>query len=310
MRFIIFLFLLGLSFFSCKAQKVNSSFTSKSGDEMAYQFNKPDRIFELRDQLKEISGLTISPDGKQLCAINDENGIIFFIDKKNGEVTRQVRFHKNGDYEGIEAVGENIYIVKSTGTVYKVEDLSQDSVGFKKGKYLLKKENDTEGLGYDAKNNQLLFACKGRGCLHRGCTIEGCMTKKSIYRMDMNRNRVLEQPAFEITIENVLEYLKKHKPEEASNNFEDFIDPEDGHLHFHPSALAIHPITSEVFILASKGKTIMILSPDGKILHFEKLKKKVHTQPEGIAFDPDGTLYISNEGKKEKKGKIYVYNYN
>jgi len=295
---------------SCKAQQpaTGSEFTSKSGNGL-YQFDTPDRTFELPESLKEISGLTLSPDGQELCAVNDEHGVIYFIDKKLGEIKREVKFHKNGDYEGIETVGKSIFIVKSTGTVYRVDNLEKDSVSFTKGKYLLKKENDTEGLGFDSKNNQLLFACKGRGCLHSGCTIEGCLTKKSIYRMDMNSNRVAEEPAFEITIESVLDFLKKNKPEQAENKFEDFIDAEDGHLHFHPSALAVHPISGDIFILSSKGKTVIVLGSDGKIKQMEKLNKKIHRQPEGIAFDKDGTMYISNEGKKEKKGKIYVYNY-
>ena len=310
MRVIFFMFLFGISFLSCKAQKPTSNpeFTSKSGNGI-YNFDVPDRTFELPEVLKEISGLTLSPDGQQLCAVNDEYGIIYFIDKEMGEVKREVKFHKNGDYEGIETVNESIYIVKSTGTVYKVDDLEKDTVSFKKGKYLLKKENDTEGLGYDAKNNQLLFACKGRACLHSGCTIEGCLTKKSIYRMDMKRNRVAKEPAFNITVETVLDFLKKNKPQDAANNFESFIDKDDGHLHFHPSALAVHPITGDIFILSSKGKTIIVLNSEGEIKQMEKLNKKIHRQPEGIAFDKDGTMYISNEGKKEKKGKIYVFNY-
>ena len=141
---------MGTFLMSCKAQEstTTSEFTSKSGDGI-YSFDTPDRTFDMPEDLKEISGLTLSPDGKQLCAINDEYGIIYFIDKKMGEVTRELKFHKNGDYEGIETVGKSIFIVKSTGTVYKIDNVEKDSVTFKKGKYLLKKENDTEGLGYD-----------------------------------------------------------------------------------------------------------------------------------------------------------------
>ena len=274
-----------------------------------YSINNPDMTFEMPEILKEISGLSIAPNQEHLCAINDEQGIIFFIDKKDGTIARELKFHKNGDYEGIETVRDHIYIVKSSGTVYKVKEVAPDSVNFKKGKYLLRKENDTEGLCFDSENNQLLFACKGRACLHSGCQIDGCLTKKSIYSMDLKKNRVSEEPFFEITLTDVQAFLKKNKSEEALKKFDAFTHPEDGQFHFHPSALAIHPITLDVYILASKGKTLIVLNNEGKIIYMEKLKKKVHAQPEGIAFDSDGTLYISNEGKKQGNGKICVFKY-
>jgi len=41
----------------------------------------------------------------------------------------------------------------------------------------------------------------------------------------------------------------------------------------------------------------MIVSPKGEIIHIEKFKKKMHPQPEGICFEKDGTMWVSNEGK-------------
>jgi len=294
---------------NCKAQSPKLTSASEVRKTSPYSINDPDRIFEMPKSLQEISGLTISPNGQDLCAINDEHGVIFFINKNSGEVEREVKFHKNGDYEGIETVGKNIYIVKSTGTLYKVMDLEKDSVSFKKGKYLLKKENDTEGLGYDPKTNNLLFACKGRACLHSGCRVEGCMTKKSIYSMDLNRNRVSKNPLFEIEMKTVQAYLKENKTKKELQDFHKFIGEDVNEFHFHPSALAIHPITQDIYILASKGKTMMVLNQKGQIKFMEKLKKKIHAQPEGIAFDNDGTMFISNEGKKDGKGKVYVFKY-
>ena len=58
---------------------------------------------------------------------------------------------------------------------------------------------------------------------------------------------------------------------------------------------------------SSKGKLIMVLSESGKILHIEKLNKKLIPQPEGLCFDKDGTLWLSSEKKKESPSKIYKY---
>lgn len=298
-----------LVFFNCKSQDLGEARVIKVNNniESFYKVNSPDRTFEMPEQLKEISGLSVSPDNENLFAVNDEEGIIFFINKKTGEVAKQVRFHKNGDYEGIECVEDDIYVVKSSGTVYKVNFITADSASFKKGKYLFRKENDTEGLGYDMKNQRLLFACKGMACLHRGCRIDGCRSKKSIYGLDLKKNRLAEEPIFEIKMEEVVTFLQENKSEKELEKFESMINPKDGDFHFHPSALAVHPITGDVYVLASKGKKMIVLSASGKIKYVEKLKKKMHTQPEGIAFDNDGTMYISNEGKKEKPGKIHVF---
>lgn len=303
--------LLVFIFTNCKARQMDPAAAPvlpiESKNSFVYQINSPNQTFEMPEKLKEISGLSISPDGAQLCAVNDEDGSIFFINKKIGKIEKEVPFHNHGDYEGIETVGEHIFVVKSSGTVYKVSIENNDSASFKKAKYLLKKENDTEGLAYDAKNHQLLFACKGRACLHRGCRVDGCRAKKSIYSLDLNRNRVAKEPAFEITIDAVQAFLKKNKSKDELKKFNKFLKPKDGDFNFNPSALAIHPITFDIYILASKGKTLIVLQPDGKIKYIEKLSKKIHDQPEGLAFDTDGTMFISNEGKKEEAGKIYVF---
>jgi uncharacterized protein YjiK len=65
-----------------------------------------------------------------------------------------------------------------------------------------------------------------------------------------------------------------------------------------PSAIAIHPITEQLFITSSVGKVLMVLNPDGRIDHLQRLDKKLYAQPEGMTFDSDGTLYISTEKKK------------
>jgi secreted PhoX family phosphatase len=45
------------------------------------------------------------------------------------------------------------------------------------------------------------------------------------------------------------------------------------------------------------GKTLFVLSKEGKLKHIEKLEKEILPQPEGITFDADGTLYIASEGR-------------
>ncbi|MBK7408618.1 MAG: SdiA-regulated domain-containing protein [Saprospirales bacterium] len=80
-------------------------------------------------------------------------------------------------------------------------------------------------------------------------------------------------------------------------------------MAFAPSALAIHPLTGHLYLLSSVGKLLVVLDREtGAIIYVQKLKKSVHPQPEGICFDPDGTMYISNEGK-DGNGLIHKFAY-
>ena len=79
-------------------------------------------------------------------------------------------------------------------------------------------------------------------------------------------------------------------------------------LEFAPSGIAVHPKTQNIYVLSSQGKTLVVLHSDGQIAHIEKLEKEIHPQPEGICFDQEGNLFISNEGKEEDGvGKIYKF---
>lgn len=290
-------------FVNCKSQMIHA----QSPKVLPYTINNPQRSIELPKALVEISGLTFSPDGAHLCAINDEDGDIFFINKKTGRVDRKLNFNGAGDYEGIETVGNEIFVIKSSGTVYKVDDLEKDQVKAKKTKYLLKKPNDSEGLAFDSKNNRLLIACKSASCLAPNCMLQKNKMTRSIFSLDLKTNKVNPTPIFEINLSELQAFLKNNKSKEELDVFKKFIVLEKDYIPFHPSGLAIHPKSGNIYILSSKGKTMMILSPEGKIIALEKLNKKIHTQPEGIVFDQDGTLYISNEGKKGGNGTISVF---
>jgi uncharacterized protein YjiK len=76
--------------------------------------------------------------------------------------------------------------------------------------------------------------------------------------------------------------------------------------NFMPSAIAVHPLTNEVYLLANVGKLLMVLGPQGEIRHCVPLSPRVFRQPEGICFTNTGDLVISNEGQ-DGSGKILVF---
>lgn len=303
MKLFFYIPILTFLFMNCKSQLIYA----QSPNVLPYSINNPQGMLEMPVVLKEISGLTLSPSGEHLCAINDEQGIIYFINKSTGAIDRETKFHGQGDYEGIETVGDKIYVIKSTGTVYKVGDLEKEEVKPEKSKYILKKPNDSEGLALDEKNNRLLVACKSASCFHQSCINNTCLSRRAIYALDLATNEMDSEPAFFIDLTGLQIFLKNNKSEDELEIFKKFTQHKGDSFPFHPSALAIHPMSGDIYILSSKGKTMMILNSIGKIIAFEKLDKKIHTQPEGIVFDKDGTLYISNEGKKGNNGTISVF---
>ena len=129
---------------------------------LPYKINNPDKVFELEKDLNEISGLTTSPDENLLTAIQDEDGILYFINIKDGSIEKMIPFWKKGDYEGVEYANGKYVVIKSTGTMYFVSFHSSDSILTEKKKSHLNKNHDVEGITYDQITNRFLIACKGK----------------------------------------------------------------------------------------------------------------------------------------------------
>lgn len=323
-----FIFLIG-SFINCESTKTSTvekpiaessvmAVTNESDEKMkelddqidlapdhtfAYQLNEPIAEFKLPNKLKEISGLGIDPTGQYLYAVQDEEGDLFMIDTKTGEVVEDREFHKDGDYEGVEFVKDRVFVVKSSGTLYEVVNFLKDEQELIKHKFDFHKNSDIEGLGYDPQENRLLISCKGKA--GKGDDYE---FKKGIFAVDLDSMQLSKEPIYTISVEAVKHFLEVHNTLEKIDKLVKLFQPGEEFI-FGPSGLAVHPQTGEIYLTSSVGKLLVVLDRTGHIQHMVKLKKKIHPQPEGIAFAPDGTLFISNEGK-DGKGTIYKFAYN
>jgi uncharacterized protein YjiK len=245
----------------------------------------------------------MTADGQHIAAVNDEEGKIFLLDKMTGEVVQRFNFWDDGDYEGIEIVGNDCWIVKSSGTLYQVKDFASKDFQVNKFKSFLSKENDIEGLAYDPTTHALLIGCKGKA--YEG---DDHPNTKAIYSFSLNDLMVANKPTFLLTLPDFRHYLEHVTGEEHLATLQEIFSEEDSEMKFSPSAIAVHPITGEIYVTSSKGKLLLVLDRQGKIVHLEKLKKSLHTQPEGICFDADGTMFIANEGK-DGRAKIFKFRY-
>lgn len=268
-----------------------------------YDMEAPDNHFTLSNKLAEISGLSPGKSQGELFVVQDENGIVFSVSALSGEILEEFNFWKDGDYEGVEAVGDKIYVVKSSGTLYEISPERGKEPAVEKYNFFLNEENDVEGLAYDQKNNRLLLACKAKAGQEASFK-----KQKGIYAFDLASKTLSESPVFLISTEMVGQYLDTKPALEKLEKLTDFFDPSNADFGFSPSAIAIHPKTGEIYILSSSGKVLLVMNDQGTVLHLEKLSKKEHAQPEGLCFDSEGTLYIANEGKGAS-AKIYAYSY-
>ena len=269
-----------------------------------YAVGQPDESFRLPVELKEISGITLRKDEKSMLTVQDEDGIIYHINTE-GKILNKYPFWKKGDYEDIVIVRDTVYVVKSTGTLYKVVNLGLPKQYVEKYNTVLSKANDVEGLAYDADNNSLLVACKGNPYYKEG---EENPLEKRIYEFPLSTHQLDSTPRFDIRVSDIQRFLKSHIHLKNREKFNEYFSESESKIRISPSAIAFHPISGDLYLLSSGKKMIIVLDRSNHILHLERLDKKLHKQPEGIAFSKNGDMYISNEGQ-ESNAIVYKYSY-
>ncbi len=261
-------------------------------NKIPYLLYSPTNKFKLKDKLDEISGLTYWGP-KKLAAVQDEDGKIFIIDTKKEEVIKDFSFHNDGDYEGIELVDGDIYVLRSDGDIYKLKGEDDDKA--KKYETILGSKNDTEGLGYLPSENTLLIACKASPSNDK----KSFSYARAIYKFDLETKTVDEIPFLLIDLNEVKKYLKESALTRFAREFASMFDPA-GDKCFQPSGIAVHPITKDIYIISSVGKLLIVYSAEKELLFVEQLDGEIFKQPEGICFSPDGTLFVSNEARNGK----------
>jgi uncharacterized protein YjiK len=254
-----------------------------------YNFEKPNKKVKLPKALREISGITWWGEHK-VAGIQDEDGYVFIIDLKKGEVKEKEKFNKDGDYEDIAKVGKKLYIVRNDGNLYRIKDFDKKDQETSAYPTKLTKKNDVEGLCYDKKNNRLLLLCKEQSGIKKNHA-----KVKSIYAWDLATKSLTDAPVMTINIQDVRGFCQRKLN----------VIP-DG--EFKPSGIAIHPITGQFYVVSSNMKVLVVLTEQGEVDVVHLLPKSIFKQPEGITFDEKASLYISNEGH-DGPGNILKFKY-
>jgi uncharacterized protein YjiK len=267
-----FLILASLIFLCCtpKNTTVETRYTLPEG----YQLENHSKV-KLPDELNEISGVFWSEDF--LWAVDDEHGDLFQIDPKDGSLKNRVKFGKDEDFEDLAIVGDTAWVLRSNGDLYRVTNFLQTNPQTEVFEFPQKGKRDFETLIKKPNEHALMIICKNCEWDKKG--------ESSVFEFDRTTGSFKESP---------VQTLKFNKVEGMESGFP------DKKPSLEPSAAAFHPLTGELFILSSAGKWLMVTSPDFSPKSIHALDPELFGQPEGISFDVDGTLYISNEGQNKK----------
>lgn len=252
-----------------------------------YDLEQPDK-FIMPDQLLEISGIAF-PDlnADPVYSIQDEDGRVFkqrWGEKKESNT----KFSSKGDYEDIGIMKETVFVLKSNGSIYTfpfadVRQEKTDSV--KEFKKILPK-GEYESMYVSDADSKVYVLCKN-------CKVDAKKNTATGYIFDFRADtqELEESGTFTIDVQAIEQLGDKVK----------------GGLK--ASALGRNPVTKEWYIVSSVNKMLVLTRPDWGVKSVHHLDSGTFNQPEGIAFDKNQNLYISNEGDDISNGNILKFNY-
>jgi uncharacterized protein YjiK len=277
--------------------------THTSSTTFPYDLSSPATIWTLAPQLIEISGITALENGRHLIAVQDEGGTLYHINKATGKLTDSLMFAGKGDFEAIACVRDTLYVAKSNGSLYMIPPGQQDTAHtVVRLSRAWEHEYDIEGMAYDAAQRRLLMVAKAQPDASRS-------DERDIFAYSLSDNYLLPVAVAVIRRQAFNDYFTQCGNctgyEKLRARYGNPLEP----FPFNPSEIAIHPISQHWYISAANGNLLIVMQADGKILHMHRLNKNIHLQPEGMWFDSNGDLYISNEGDETRPASLSLFKY-
>ncbi len=251
-----------------------------------YDLTKPQK-YSMPDILQEISGIAFNKgDNTFVYAQQDEDGKLFKLPLGTKDETK-TKFAGKGDYEDVTIINNWVILLKSNGDLFSFplsETKNAETTNVKESIGLVPK-GEYEGMFADEASGQVYLLCKNckqdKGSKFTSGSIltfqkDGSLTPKGSFKIDASK----------------MDNLSGKKKGT-----------------FHPSALAINPLTKEWYVVSSVNKALVILDAKWQVKNVYHLNSNTFNQPEGIAFDKNGNLYISNEGSETQVGNILRFDY-
>jgi len=250
-----------------------------------YDLSKPQK-YSMPDILQEISGIAFNKgDNSFFYAQQDEDGKLFKLPLGTKDET-VTKFAGKGDYEDVAIINNWVMILKSNGDLYSFplsETKNTETTAVKENIGLVPK-GEYEGMYADEPTGNVYLLCKS-------CKTDKGSKLTSGYILTFNNGILNAKGTFKVDASNIDNLSGKKKGT------------------FHPSALAINPLTKEWYVVSSVNKALVVLDAKWNVKNVYHLSSNIFNQPEGIAFDKHGNLYISNEGSETQVGNILRFDY-
>lgn len=278
LHFNLSLFIL-LLLVSCKTkpEKTNLNHSFPEG----YSLTAVTKIF-LNQDLEEISGIAWHNSG--LLAIEDESSVIFHLDPKSGKIIEKQKFEKNQDIEDILVRNDTAWALRSNGNLYQVSNFFSDSLRTLILDFPIQESRDLEAIASPKNEPFVYLFCKV-------CEWDEGPKRFSVFRFSLQTMEFEAKPY--LTIDR--NQLKLLIPDRWKK------------VKMQPSAAAFHPITGELYLISSTGKWLMTMDNKWNPTSFHSLDPSLFRQPEGITFDDNGNLYISNEAASGTANLLYFH---
>ncbi len=237
--------------------------------------------FDLPHRLDEVSGLAFSDDGR-LYAHQDETGVVYAIDPETGDVDRGFTLGStdalvHDDFEGLAVAGDRFFLLSSRGLLYEFRRTAE-------GRATPARLTDTglgrgceaEGLTFDASTRSLLVACK---------TVAPRADEIRVHWLPLDPDAPVPPP--------LRVPFRRLAPFGLENGL-------------HPSGIDVDPATGTLVLVAAREEAIVEISREGRVLSVFGLGRGRHPQAEGIAFGPQGRLFVADEGHG-RRAHLTVY---
>jgi hypothetical protein len=268
---------------------INNPFQKNAISPLGYDFSKPQLNVILPEVLHEISGITVI-DSTTVACIQDENGILFLYDIAHFRIRKEISFGLNGDYEGITKVENTLYILRSDGVIFEIEDYTSKKLTIKEYKTGIPAYNN-EGLCYDKDKNRLLIGAKGK--INKDPLNKD---KRFIYEFNLQTKSLNQKPLISFNVNSINLFAKQNGLVLTKKETKNGKITEVG-FKLNTSEIAIHPITKKLYVLSATDHCLFICNINGELEHIEQLNPVLFNKAEGLSFFSNGDMIISNEGQ-------------